>query len=35
MEKILDIITAKMQAAFVAAGYEANFTEAHLHFGAI
>ena len=25
MEKILDIITAKMQAAFVAAGYDASF----------
>ena len=25
MEKILDIITAKMQAAFVEAGYDASF----------
>ena len=25
MEKILDIITGKMQAAFVAAGYDASF----------
>ena len=30
MEKILDIITAKMQAAFVAAGYEASFGRVNL-----
>ena len=30
MEKILDIITAKMQAAFVAAGYEAAFGRVNL-----
>ena len=30
MEKILDIITAKMQSAFVAAGYEASFGRVNL-----
>ena len=30
MEKILDIITGKMQAAFVAAGYEASFGRVNL-----
>ena len=30
MEKILDIITAKMQAAFVAAGYDASFGRVNL-----
>ena len=30
MEKILDIITAKMQAAFAAAGYEASFGRVNL-----
>ena len=30
MEKVLDIITAKMQAAFVAAGYDASFGRVNL-----
>ena len=30
MEKILDIITGKMQAAFVAAGYDASFGRVNL-----